>query len=681
MKKFNFIGLFLFFTAIAFSQNYNSTQSTGTEAPFDYTTTGTTVLAIPASDILSSWQTLPFTFNFYGQSVTGYYVSDNGYITFDQNETTSVATNTAIPDVGGPNNAIYAFWDDLRVVSGSGSPDEVRSYTYGTAPNRVHVIQYFSVTPVATTGFLYAAVRLYECGDFDIVLNYGNPFGMTATIGAENSDGTQGVQVGNSPSQGYPSLAATPNDDIVYTFTWDQIQYDMAITSLDLETNVVVGNQAVTGVISNLGSENITSFDLHYSVDGGATQTMNVSNVNIAPFSGTYNFSHSTLWNIPTGGVNHNLCVWADNFNNGNADERTCNDQVCNDLYSFLGISGTKKILIEEFTGAWCGWCPDGEVVVDEILADYPDDVISVSVHDGDGMEFSDGIRSGFGVSAYPNGMIDRKVFPGEADEPHSRGQWEANTISQLNGYTPADVAITTSFDPATRVLDISFTANFVDFASGDIRFIPMVVEDSVTGIGSQYNQVNYLNSTAGHPYFGAGDPIIGYVHKRVLRALPGGAFGNAGVIPAQVTQGDTYTENFQYTVPASFDEDKITVVGALAYYSATVGQREVMNAGKAELIHVNTNKVAQSVDEVKVFPNPTASQFNINFNVTETMNAEIVLFDMFGRRIEAIGNDTFTQGQHNISHNIAHLASGNYFVSIITDKGQTFSRRLVVVK
>ena len=345
--------------------------------------------------------------------------------------------------------------------------------------------------------------------------------------------------------------------------------------------------------------------------------------------------------------------------------------------------SGNKVVLIEEFTGAWCGWCPDGEVVVDDILATYPGKVISVSVHIGDDMEFPDGdaISNDFNVTSYPSGMVDRRRFLGQSKEPRSRAGWKAGTISQMGTSTPANVDIITSYDPTTRVLDISFTADFVGAATGDIRFVPMIVEDSVIGTGSGYNQVNYLNTQSGHHFYGAGDPIIGYPHKRVLRALPSGTFGNAGIIPSQVAVGATYTENFQYTIPAGYDESQITVVGGLAYYSTTVGQREFMNATEAEMITVNTNEITQSVSTVNVFPNPTSSQFTIDFNVTEEMNAEIVLFDMFGHKVEVIENTNFTQGEHNVSHSISHLASGNYFVSIITDKGQTFSRRLVVVK
>ncbi len=44
-------------------------------------------------------------------------VSDNGYITFDLTTTASVNTPTALPDAGGPNNAIYAFWSNVELKS------------------------------------------------------------------------------------------------------------------------------------------------------------------------------------------------------------------------------------------------------------------------------------------------------------------------------------------------------------------------------------------------------------------------------------------------------------------------------------------------------------------------------------------------------------------------------------
>ena len=40
-----------------------------------------------------------------------------------------------------------------------------------------------------------------------------------------------------------------------------------------------------------------------------------------------------------------------------------------------------RNVLIEEFTGRLCGYCPYGQVFVNEVLAKYPGDVFTVNIH------------------------------------------------------------------------------------------------------------------------------------------------------------------------------------------------------------------------------------------------------------------------------------------------------------
>lgn len=303
MKKTYLLVVACLLGTLSFAQNYVPSNSTGTSLPYLYSNAGTAILAVPAQDVLSTWQSIPFPFSFYGQAVTGYYASDNGYITFDQAATTSYSANTSLPNAGGPNNAIYAFWSDFGVLAGTGSVDAVNKFTYGTAPNRVHVIQWYSVTPTSGTGFAYMTVRLYECGDFDIITNYGTA-SSTGTIGCENATGTMGAQIAGSPSIAFPSLDFDGNDDKVYTFHWDQINYDMAVTSISVPASVTIGTTSVTGVIANNTGSAISSFDLNYSVDGGTAQTMSLSGLNIPAYS-NYNYTHSTPWNVTTIGRAH----------------------------------------------------------------------------------------------------------------------------------------------------------------------------------------------------------------------------------------------------------------------------------------------------------------------------------------------------------------------------------------
>lgn len=668
----------VFSALLVSAQNYGVLNTVGTEAPYTYNSTGNAILTAPSSEVLSSAQTIPFTFEYYGQNVFSYKASDNGYITFNTASTTSESVNTTIPAVGGPNNAIYAFWDDLDIAVGSGSVDEVRTFTYGTAPNRVHVIQWFSVTPVGGSGFLYAAIRLYECGDFDIVHNYGNATGLTATVGCENSSGSLGTQIVGSPTMDYPALTAPETDDIVYTFLWEGINYDMSVQSVDLSGMILVGTHTVTGTIVNYGVNTITSFDLNYTVNGGPVNTSTI--VANLPLGASYNYAHSTPLDLTIGGQAVELCVWADNLNGGNIDERQCNDQICNDLYSNLGISGTRTVLLEEFTGSWCGWCPDGAVIMDDIIAANPNDVVVVSIHDGDDMEFADGIRSGFGVSAYPNGMVDRKVFAGEADEPHSRGQWALNAQAQIGSYTPADVSFVHSYDPATREIVLVVTGNFVDYASGDMRLGAMIVEDNVTGTGSGYDQVNYYNTTVGHPFEGVGDPIIGYAHNHVLRALPGGTYGVAGTIPALASPGEVYTETMTYSLPIEFDETNIRLVGFMAYQSANIGEREIIDVAQMDLAYLGNLGLVEldQTNNIRVYPNPASEVVNFEIILNETSNTQISIYDMYGKLIKTVTNEVLTSGTQRVSYDTNQLANGVY-IAEVTISGRKQTMRFMV--
>lgn len=661
---------------LIYGQNYIYSLTLGTSAPYLYTNMGTTILGIPSIEVMSSAQTIPFSFEFYGQTYTQYYVSDNGYITFD-NDPISEPNNTAIPDTTGPNNAIYAFWDDLNIIAGGGSVDEVLSYTYGTSPNRVHVIQWFSPTPATGTGYLYTSIRLYECGTFDIMHNFGTATGMSATSGAENATGTMGVSITGSPNMTYPSTGMSATDDKVYTFYWDGNTYDLALTSFDLSGAITQGMNDISGKITNRGTQAVSSFDLIYTVDGGTPVVANISTT-IAGLGGTYSFTHPTPWNVTSNGANHLVCVWVENLD-GHTDEVPCNDMVCADVFTSTSTSAVRNIVCEEFTGSWCGWCVDGAVKLDSIVNANPAGrVIPISIHDGDDMEYAEGVRTAFDVSSYPNAMIDRTVFPGEPDEPHSRSAWPANASAQLLAYTPVEVSIAHTYDLTTRVIDVDVTADFVDYVSGDMRIVFNIVEDGITGTGSGYNQTNYTNDSVGHPFQGAGNPIIGYVHNNVLRANPAGAFGNSGIIPSAAAPGDSYTENFQYTLPANFDEDNIKIVAFVAYHSILVGQREILNGEEVELISSVSVLENSKAEGLNIFPNPASDQAIVDITIAKEFQAQIVVFNAFGQEVTATVPQAYSPGRHLIDVPVGNLSRGIYYVSVKTNN-KSYTRKLVL--
>ncbi|HET8803998.1 MAG TPA: Omp28-related outer membrane protein, partial [Aequorivita sp.] len=334
-------------------------------------------------------------------------------------------------------------------------------------------------------------------------------------------------------------------------------------------------------------------------------------------------------------------------------------------LIAHLGFSQTngaaKKVLLEQFNGAWNGYCPDSDFIMESILTQYPDEVIGISIHSLDEMAYNNGIEPEFSNGSSPVGMIDRKKFTGEINEIVNRTDWANYVTEQLTSYTPAKVDIRINYDSATRIITGTITAEFIDSAMGDMRFVMSVVEDEVIGSGTGFDQINYYNNSQGHPFYGAGNPIVGYKHRNVLRANLPGVYGNPGIIPSSVNAGSIYSETFTYTLPANYDETKISVVGFLAYSVPEVGQREILNADQKLLSEVLSIEKESLFGSLSISPNPTNNQFTLNLNLNETVTADIRMYNVIGQEVKKIASGIFAIGREAIQVSVENLSKGVY--------------------
>jgi hypothetical protein len=202
---------------------YDVTPSRGDhDYLFSFRQNAQLVFSPPQDNALSTWQTLPFAWKFFGQAVTGYFMSDNGFITFNRDAKSSPAANTALTDPAAPPNSIFALWTDLRMDAGHGPwAGSVYSATMGAAPNRVHLIYWMNLTPAASTfeaaGFLFA-LALYENGEFEVIYTSGRKSTpVKATVGALSADGkTAALAAG--PAFDFPAVGFGGDDDEGFRF-------------------------------------------------------------------------------------------------------------------------------------------------------------------------------------------------------------------------------------------------------------------------------------------------------------------------------------------------------------------------------------------------------------------------------------------------------------------------------
>ena len=80
-----------------------------------------------------------------------------------------------------------------------------------------------------------------------------------------------------------------------------------------------------------------------------------------------------------------------------------------------------------------------------------------------------------------------------------------------------------------------------------------------------------------------------------------------------------------------------------------------------------------------EAYPNPFNPTTNITFNIPNTMHVELNILDINGRLVQRLINGSYKQGPHSIKINGEQLASGLYFVELLTPKTAKYSKILLL--
>ncbi|MFZ1686672.1 MAG: hypothetical protein WAU70_04585 [Flavobacteriales bacterium] len=104
---------------------------------------------------------------------------------------------------------------------------------------------------------------------------------------------------------------------------------DMGITDLVTPLFATVGQPIIVrGTVKTFGLDPVTSFNLNYSIDGGAPVLQSLTGLNLVA-GDTMGFNHATPWTPGVSGP-YSLDVWADNINGG-SDLNPVNDHAGSD--------------------------------------------------------------------------------------------------------------------------------------------------------------------------------------------------------------------------------------------------------------------------------------------------------------------------------------------------------------
>lgn len=200
-----------------------------------------------------------------------------------------------------------------------------------------------------------------------------------------------------------------------------------------------------------------------------------------------------------------------------------------------------RNLLIEDYTGTWCGYCPRVAWGIEK-LAEQTQNYVPVAIHRASSVPTDAAydpynydtteLENMINIPGYPKGMVNR-TFLWPFPEPNKINQ----VLDQGQGDPKLGLSISSTVNGNN--FDLTVSTRFAqDFSN--LKLVVYVLEN-----GLVYDQHNYTS------YYQGQDPIPDFVHNHTLRTILTSQLGDA--IPAAETiEGETYSRSFSLPFPSN---------------------------------------------------------------------------------------------------------------------------------
>lgn len=478
--------------------------------------------------------------------------------------------------------------------------------------------------------------------------------------------------------------------------------FDAGAVSHEIYKYSTVGtNNSIAATFKNYGYASISNLTINYKMNNGSI----VSETKILSPSLKYLESRVITFTTPyisAVPIYNTFEIWSSDIN-FQPDQVNTNDIITGSI-TISSSAPAKKVLVEQYTGAWCEWCPDGYTTLKSIVTTNTN-VVAASIHDGDNMTTTEGTNliSDF-TSSFPSATIDHHYFSADEKMSVERANWNTYINQRLAMKVPASVAVTKIYDSITGQITATVSAAFVGDVKGDYRLNLYIKENNVYGpiadsSDNGWNQHNGLYSIPSSPYYQYGNLIgseyvmsaASYKHQYVINHIADGAYGAAGIIPVNgLTKDSTFSKTYTYILPVAsagefrYNANNIYLIGVLSEYNADAKSRSILNVAEVKLNSnpetvVGLNEITKTEIQLNIFPNPTTDVCNLSYTLKENEFVKVSVYNTLG---ELVYIETKNVNAGNVIHtlNLSELRSGNYSVQI-SFKNNSITKKLTIIK
>jgi hypothetical protein len=327
--------------------------------------------------------------------------------------------------------------------------------------------------------------------------------------------------------------------------------------------------------------------------------------------------------------------------------------------------------ILEYCTGAWCQWCPCGDLIAQGIQNVRPNTLI-LAYHGppntgSDPMSFFNGnsIINLLGLNAYPTGIVGRE------SGIISRNQWGGWVNLTSNEQPGVSYSITKSYNTSTRQLDVSVTATALRNIDTACYINFVVYEDGIV-----YPQTGNSSCPGSSTW----------IHDWVVRNMVNGPTGEL-LHASGWTQGTTATKSWTTTLSSAWvANDCIAAVFAYLGNGSSINTagspvQQTLKQSVTEPVGVSSNTYVPSEYSLSQnYPNPFNPTTNIKFSLPKDGQASLKIYDIIGNEVATYLEGFVKAGSYNAEIDGSNWASGVYFYRLTTPEF-TDTKKMTVVK
>ena len=370
-------------------------------------------------------------------------------------------------------------------------------------------------------------------GDFTVYCKYNSIKSNTATFKIVSS-GSKPIMTITSTTSGVTDGSSTSDATI-----------DLKFTSNKSTSDFVVGDITVSGGTLSSFTGTGTTYSATFTPDAAGDKTIDIA---------------------------------ADTFTDSSGNKNEASTQ-----FNWTYVDATPKtfktnVLVEDITGAWCGYCPRVAWKLKE-LQKTTSQLIVVAAHYGDAsigrpdtFNYSKvgELKTTFGVAGYPWAILNR-LGTGEA------GRWnEQNSAITSLAANPSKAGVAIESSISDRDLTVKIKAKFSEDFTG-LKYVIYILENGLIQTQRTYGDLGYGKGTE----IPAGSDrwwLVDFVHNHTLRkALTSSPLGDA-ISDASSKKGSVFEKTHNYTIPAAYNKDKMEIVAFVVK-----SDKSVINARHSE--------------------------------------------------------------------------------------------------